>query len=345
MTKVLFSRILLIALLLLPGYAQGVRLKSYHDMVLLYGGGAHRDYVWDVQHVNPYVTYVDRSGKEKWMFDAFLMLEIHDGRGLTFATGYTKEPATQADWQKLADYFLQKDRCIGALNLAIEAAKGRIGNPPTKRKIVIGLPEPMKGQKNWGNAAGKQLDLADDNDRIAACKWYIDYVSKKFKSMKYKNLELAGFYWIAEEATNTRSIIDCVGKYLNKHKLSFNWIPWFRSDGFNEWKTLGFNYAYLQPNYFFDDKIPYSRLNEACSLAKEFDMDMEMEFDERIQSGWGYRLDDYMKAFKENGCWQTKRLAYYQGSTALYDLYMSQKTEDKELYHRFCEFVVNHPIK
>ena len=72
---------------------------------------------------------------------------------------------------------------------------------------------------------------------------------------------------------------------------------------------------------------------------------MEMEFDERIQSGWGYRLDDYMKAFKENGCWQTKRLAYYQGSTALYDLYMSQKPEDQELYHRFCDFVVNHPVK
>ncbi len=345
MKKELLPRILLFALMLLPCCLQGARLKSYHDMVLLYGGGAHREYVWDVAHAAPYVSYVNRSGAEKWMFDAFLLLEIHDGSGCTFATGYTKNPATQDDWKKLADHFLQKDLCVGALDLAVEAAKRRIGNPPTKRKVVIGLPEPMKGQKNWGKVSGKELDLALDDDRIDACKWYIDYVRNKFKRMKYKNIELVGFYWIAEEATNTRTIIHSVGDYLNKCKLSFNWIPWFRSDGFDEWKALGFNYSYLQPNYFFDDKIPYSRLNEACELAKEYDLDMEMEFDERILSGWGYRLDDYMKAFKENGCWQTKRLAYYQGSLGLYELYRSQKDEDKALYHRFCEFVVNHPVK
>ena len=343
--KRLFPIVLLSALLFIPIASQGVKLKSYHDMVLLYGGGAHRNYIWDTEHMTPYVTYVNKAGEEKWMFDAFLMLEIHNGTGHSFATGYTKEAATQEDWKKLADYFLQKDLCLGALNQAIEAAKHRIGNPPTKRKVVIGLPEPIKKQKNWGSVSGKTLDFAQDNDRIEACKWYIDYVRAKFKAMKYKNLELAGFYWIAEEADNTRSIIHLVGDYLNHYNLSFNWIPWFRSGGFNEWKQLGFNYAYLQPNYFFNDKIPYSRLDEACSLAKEYSLDMEMEFDDRVFSGWAYRLYDYMKAFRDNGCWQTKRLAYYQECLTVYKLYKSQKPEDQALYHTFCEFVTEHPVK
>ncbi|SFL36809.1 hypothetical protein SAMN05216357_12043 [Porphyromonadaceae bacterium KH3CP3RA] len=35
-------------------------------------------------------------------------------------------------------------------------------------------------------------------------------------------------------------------------------------------------------------------------------MDMKIEFDERVLTGGGYRLDDYMKAFKDNGMWKTK---------------------------------------
>jgi hypothetical protein len=69
-------------------------------------------------------------------------------------------------------------------------------------------------------------------------------------------------------------------------------------------------------------------------------MDMEMEFDERVLTGWGYRLKDYMKAFKENGIWQNKRLAYYQGGTALYQLAHTRDPELKELYHQFCQFVI-----
>ena len=157
--------------------------------------------------------------------------------------------------------------------------------------------------------------------------------------MNYKNLELAGFYWIAEHAGDTRTIVNEIAGYLNELHYTFNWIPYFKSEGYSEWKTFGFNYAYLQPNHFFNETIPYSRLTDACQLAIAYGMDMEMEFDERVLTGWGYRLKDYMKAFKENGIWQNKRLAYYQGGTALYQLSRSNKQEDQELYHQFCNFV------
>src|SRR5690606_832496 len=54
------------------------------DMVLLYSGGVHRNFQWDENYVRPYVTYTDDSGKESWLFDSFLFLEIHNGAGKTF---------------------------------------------------------------------------------------------------------------------------------------------------------------------------------------------------------------------------------------------------------------------
>jgi len=325
-----------------------MELLNYNDMVLLYAGGAHRSYSWDVNYISPYVTYVDENGKEHWLFDSFLFLEIHNGNGKTFATGYTKTPANQDDWTNLVNHYFQFDRVLGALDKAIDSAIDRIGNPPNKRKIIIGLPEPIKNQKDWGSVEnGIRLDFSTDEDRIKACQWYIDYVRIKFNEMKYKNLDLAGFYWIAEEATNTRSIIKKIGTYLNDLKYTFNWIPYFKSDGYSEWKTLGFNYAYLQPNYFFNESVPTSRLDEACRLALDYDMDMEMEFDDRVLStkGWGYRLRNYMEAFKKHGIWSSKRLAYYQGGTTLYNLSKSVNEEDRKLYHDFCKFVVEHPKK
>lgn len=315
-------------------------LVECNDLVLLYSGGAHRKFQWSEEYVNPYVTYVDENGKESWLFDSFLFLEIHNGNGKTFATGYTQTAANQNEWKGLVDHYFQSRYCLGALNKSIDKAAERIGKPKEKRKIVIGLPEPINGQKDWGSVKnGVPLDFSKPDDRVAAVKWYVDYVRSKFHEMKFDNLELAGFYWIAEEATNTRTIVADVSAYLNELNYSFNWIPYFKSDGYSDWKKLTFNFAYLQPNYFFNDNIAYSRLTEACELAKKYEMDMEIEFDERALTGWGYRLEDYLKAFKENGIWANNRIAYYQGGKALYDLSVSEKPEDTALYRLFCEFV------
>lgn len=322
-------------------------LLENNDMVLLYSGGAHRNYQWDEELVEPYVTYKDRSGKEHWMFDSFLFLEIHNGDGKSFATGYTPNPANQQDWKKLVDHYFQSRYCLGALNRSIESAKERMGEPSEKRKVVIGIPEPIKTQKDWGSVSnGVMLDFSISNDRIAACKWYIDYTRQKFSELNYKNLELAGFYWIAEEATNTRAILSDLSSYLNRLKYSFVWIPYHGSDGAFEWKQLTFNYAYYQPNYFFNDARPISFLNKACEDAVKYEMDMEIEFDDRALVGhgnWGYRLENYMNAFKEYGIWKNRRIAYYQGGTTLYKLSKATDSNDELLYHKFCKFVTERP--
>lgn len=332
------------------------------DMVLIYGGGHHRDpYEWNQERISPYVTYVDESGEEHWFFDSFLFLEIMDsgdsGSGTMFATGYGLKSATQREWQRLADYYFQSYTGLGALNRSIEEAVQRIGEPDKKRQVVICIPEPIATanpsesgatSKYWGSLKnGQMLDFSKDADRIAACKWYIDYVREKFDEKQYKNLELAGFYWVAEHSAQSATILDDISEYLNSYKYSLNWIPYYGAQGYNYWKTYGFNYAYYQPNYFFNEATPLSQLENACKLAIQYDMDMELEFDANALAAnkRGYRLENYMKVFKEFGIWENKRLAYYEGGGGLLWLKNSIDPEDQKLYHEFCHFVIERPLR
>lgn len=323
------------------------QLLDNNNLVLLYSGGSHRSHQWSEDYAEPYVTYVDEEGNEHWFFDSFLFLEIHNGDGKTFATGYTPNPANQQDWKQLVDHYFQSRYCLGALNRLIEKGIKRIGEPKKKHKIVIGIPEPITNQKDWGSLKdGQMLDFSKPNDRVEACKWYIDYVRSKFNEFDFKNLELSGFYWIAEEATNSRSILADIRNYLREFKYGFVWIPYHGSDGAFQWRQLTFDFAYYQPNYFFNETRPVSFLTKACEDAILYDMDMEIEFDDRAldRYGWGYRLENYMQAFKDYGVWKNRRIAYYQGDRTVYELSKSDNSEDQKLYHKFCKFVVERPL-
>lgn len=320
------------------------------DLVLIYGGGAHRTNAssmpLDPEHMTPYITYEDKAQNKHWLFDGFLFLEIHNGKGKEFATGYTGDPATKAEWTELIDFYFTSNNAICAIEKAIEKAKANLAPLPNKRKIVIGIPEPKAGQTNWGDVNGRTLNFADDRDRVAACKWYIDYARESFNKGKFKHVELVGFYWIAEHSADTKDILSDVSLYLNRLNYSFNWIPYFNAVGYKDWRKHGFNYSYHQPNHYFNDDIPYSRLNDACRMAKECGMGMEVEFDESalVRSGdRSSRLRDYMKAFRENEV-LTSPIAYYQGGSAVYQLSVSDNAKDKELYHDFCAFVLDHAI-
>lgn len=234
----------------------GVKTGEIRDMVLIYNGGAHRTVVWNEEKFEPYVSALDADREtNNWLFDGFLFLEIHDGTH-SFASGYRPTPARKEHWIGLMEGYMTNGNGIKALNSCLEKAKKKCKDPLRKRKIVISLPEPIPNQKDWGELDGKQLDFSNDGDRITACKWYIDYIIRQFKTADMKNVELAGFYWLAEEATNTRTFVNEVADYIHSKKYSFYWIPYFNSDGYNEWKSLGFDQAFLQPNHFFNDAYP-----------------------------------------------------------------------------------------
>ena len=157
----------------------------------------------------------------------------------TYRFWYNLESANQADWTKLIDYYFQSETGIGALDASVKEASAILGTPRQKRQIVISIPEPIVYQhpeqassstKYWGKIDNQTLDFSNSADRIKACKWYIDQVRAKFNEKNYQHVELAGFYWLAEKATDTRDILNAVAIYLNKLKYSFNWIPYYGAE-------------------------------------------------------------------------------------------------------------------
>lgn len=318
------------------------RGKHPRDMVLIYDGGAHRRTRWTIEHLAPYVAYKDQNGTDKWLFDGFLFLEFKDGKGRCFASYYEKQGARKIEWEALVDNYFREGNAVMALDDQIrKVIKETNLKTPEKRKVVLCLPEPIPNQKDWGEIDTVPMDFSNKANRLKACKWYMDYAEKRFREASLEHLELTGFYWIAEEATNSRDLAKDVSDYIHQKGYNFYWIPYFRSDGYKEWQELGFDKAYYQPNYFFKEDTPVSQIEEACKMAIDNGMSLEMEFDEKAlaKTGWGYRLNDYIDVFRKFGVLDSMDIAYYQGGDAFYKLHHSDNLIDKDLYNKLADII------
>ena len=312
------------------------------DLVLIYDGGSHRTIDWNKEKFAPYVaTDPTATTQSEWLFDGFLFLEIFHDDNRGYATGLRKQGVQKEQWVNLIDTYLTPGRDIAALNDAIADARKNIKGKFHRRKIVLSLPEPVLGQTDWGELDGNALDFNNDEDRIKACKWYIDLLIEKVKAANLENIQLCGFYWLAEHATETQSFVKSIADYIHQLDLDFYWIPYFKADGYERWAEFGFDHAYLQPNHFFHNYIPDSRIDETCALAKAANMSLEMEFDERAlqnQGNWAARMTAYIDSYERNGVYQEKNLAYYQGNDTWYLLKYGTE-QDQALYKRLATII------
>ena len=311
-------------------YPQGQHRRDLQpptDAVLCYGGSHHRTpFLWDKERLAPYVTYVDKEGTEHWLFDGFIFLEFQDTNRpdaelYAFETGHlrdTGESAGKAQWQELIDYYFTDGNGVEALEEAVKEAAARLGKAPQKHKVIMVLPDPVihrhyidttSSTTYWGALDGQQLDFSRNEDRIAACKWYIDRVRERFARGNYEHVELAGFYWLREIVTRpvdtqysyhlTRSdiMLPHIADYLHKLDYTFSWIPYYGSRGYDVWQQFGFDQVYLQPNYYWK---PQNDMDEVCRQIDSLGIGMEIEFeptllDAREGSGtFRARLRDYM---------------------------------------------------
>jgi len=85
------------------------------------------------------------------------------------------------------------------------------------------------------------LDFSNEEDRIAACKWYADLLEERFRSSGFRHLELAGFYWLPEILRQSREVTRALGDYVRSKGLRFYWIPYYTAQGYSEWRDLGFD--------------------------------------------------------------------------------------------------------
>lgn len=314
------------------------------DLVLIYHGAGHRSMEWNKEQFTPYVVHQDSQGKREWLFDGFLFTEFVDGKGHHFAHGNGSTVlARRQEWEWLMERQFEKDKGFSALDQCIGQQIKEMGNPPFRHKVVVVIPVPEKGQKDWGNL-GHLMDFSMQEDRIEACKWYIDRFLERYKKEGYQHFNLEGFYWVCEKDSLYRDILVQVGDYIRSKNLKLYWIPYWTAIGFDNWKTDKFDFAYLQPNYFFKNSVNYERLDAVCAFAKGTNMGLEMEFDERVLADSEEckrdRLISYIKAFEEHEVFKEASVAYYQGNGAIYELSRSKNPLDKELMERLAKIII-----
>ena len=348
------------------------------DAVLCYGASHHRNpFLWDKERFAPYVTYVDPDGKEQWLFDGFIFLESQDvdrpdSGAYSFMTGVLRDTGVSAgkeQWQELIDYYFTKGNCADAQDQAVKEATARLGKAPCKRRVIMMIPDPIIHRHYidttttttyWGELGGRRLDFNSNEDRVAACRWYIDQVRARFAQGDYKYIDLAGFYWIREIAAQphdteysyhlTRSdiLLPEIADYLHRLNYTFSWIPFYDARGHDDWRKFGFDQVYMQPNHYWK---PENDLDSACMKINRAGTSIEFEFEASILSADPHsdicraRMRKYMEYAKKHGIYGTRPLAYYQGSNALYDLSVSTDETDREFFHEFCRFVVNNPVR
>lgn len=351
-------------------------ILSFTDLVLCYGGSRHRSpYRWSEERFGPFVTYIDEDGTEHWLFDSFLMLEFTsasrpDGVQYSYMVGANGSSAGREQWEELIDYWFEPGFGMDALEQAVEKAAERLQFLPGKRKVVMSMPDPIiyrsyadqsSSTVYWGELNGRSMDFSSAADRIAVYQWYINEVRSRFDAAGYRFIDLAGFYIISEELVSTDDgwnpelkksweVIPDVADYLHSFNHCLVWIPYNRAAGYTRWERFGVDYAYMQPNHFWDD-TGSKPLTTFFSDIKSHGLAMELEFDEELLEGradcdiYRARLRNYMDGARSNGVYGTKPLAYYQGNNVLYDLWSSAYTNDIELYHEFCRFVLENPLR
>jgi len=348
-SQFLFLMILLVTgdlLSMAAGKSKAVRYGKTNiaDMVLIYHGGVHRPIEWNKDQFLPYVVHQNQQGRKDWLFDGFLFTEFLDGKGHHFAHGNSNTTlACKPEWEWLTDRQLEKDRGFSALDQCIGEQIKEMGKPSFRHKLVVAMPVPVKGQKDWGHL-NRPMDFSNDEDRIEACKWYIDQFLDRYRKEGYKNIDLEGFYWVSEKDDVYKDILVQVGDYIRSKNLRFFWIPYWTAIGFDNWKTDKFDFAYIQPNYFFKNEVNYERLDAVCAFAKGTGMGLEMEFDSRALADAREckrdRLISYIEAFEKNDVFKEASIAYYEGGGTIYDFYRSKNPLDKAIMDRLAKIII-----
>lgn len=314
------------------------------DLALIYQGGVHRP-SWTAEELEPYVRYEDSAtGSVRWLFDGFLFIEFKDGRGQEFAHGYRQKAARKEDWLWLLDRNFEKGRAIDALDEALERTQHRIAPPARKRKVVLTLPEPIFGQRDWGELDGRALDFNKAEDRVAACRWHLDTALAQWNRLAPRHLELAGFYWVAETSSRATEILPRIAERIRALGKRFYWIPYWGAAGAADWRRHGFDAAYQQPNHFFKAEIPDSRLDKCCEAARARGMGLEFECDGRaIKSAEVFRprLEAYLRVFEAHGVKSEAAMAYYEGGGALLQMARSEDPAVQALYLRLARWVAD----
>lgn len=339
-----------------------------HEM-LVYSGWdyAQQPTYKTVDDLTRTISYVNKAGETKdWLFDSLTFLPHptldSEGKMPLYVDGTAPENYSgQTGWLKYIEHTLHglngaEPHNLDALDIAAGQAKQALNDPNKKIGVKMTILPPVHVKDNWGVINGQTIHFTPEasggNDkavanRRAAVEWYVNKAIELFEAQNYEHLTLDGFYYYDEViyesldllAAQTIQEITDVVKIKGKQ---IYWIPLFQAQGFHKWKSFGFDYAIMQPNYAFSASADTSRLTESAELSKLYGLGVEMEL-----GGSAETSDRYLTKFEEYlvrgsasdlGYQNSSLIGWYMSTNALVDI--SRNVNDtRYLYDAVYQFV------
>lgn len=270
----------------LPIVDQGyMKIEGMDDLALVYTGGHGSKGIWRKEDFIPMTAYVDRQGKiQGRMFDAFLFLP------------YPNLMNTKKEWETYLDDLFKKGQQLDALNDASKFVTDKEPALGSKPKVFLTLPYPDPKQEQFGQIDDSEAALnfshasvaleAAVKDRATAVKWYYQELMRKWEEASFSHLELAGIYWFQETMDDRipyeKELVQLAANLVHKGGHKFMWIPYFGSHGYEHWSTYGFDYVFLQPNFYAKDTPPAKRMENIARIAQKNHLGIELEMDDNI---------------------------------------------------------------
>lgn len=310
------------------------------NMLLAYSGAYAERGMWTKDDFLPFVGYISTDGKVlDQMFDSILFLP------------YPNLPSTKQGWENYLKDLFRPGRQLDALNEAMREynkLRGTLYNNPTKEKVVLTLPYPSPAQSDFGEVYEDQYSFSFSAAHVGeekafayrkqALEWYFTELLKRWDNAEYAYLQLEGIYWFHElvddGAPRERELIRAASNMVHDKALRFYWIPYFGAAGLADWKKLGFDYAFLQPNFYGDKEIPVDRVETTLAVANQYGMGVEIEGDERMVRDMRFYRTYYNQliAAHKLGIDKHKIHAYYYGSKSLLEAFHSKSPQARAVY-------------
>jgi uncharacterized protein DUF4855 len=332
----LVSLVVVLVFLSIAVFPSGAAQTSPQRWVLVYAGGAKRP-AYTVDDLVHLLAVVDTGGRPTgWLCDGVLFLEFRAVSGRFYMPSGTTPPSSGADWTTYLDSVFAGAGPMARLDSAAGIVARASGTAGRRASVALMIPYP-DGRSDTLRFTGRTYGMKTDSERAEAASAYAREASRRFAALHAQHLSLTAFYWLNEAiADPDTGVVSRIGAEVHKAGAAFLWIPFYTAAGAARWRSLGFDAAWLQPNYFFHPEVPATRLDTAVTRARAAGMGLEVEFDARMFSNWLFadRLEPYLAALEGAPDLRSKPIAIYEGAGALIQLSKSRDSWHRALYER-----------
>lgn len=317
-------------------------LNGASDLCLLYHGTQVEGYT--VEKLLPYLAYVEEDGTIKdTMFDSFLFLMSGNfPSGVAAASDHTMN---DLEWT-ITDLFTEGENI-----LALEEAAGMVKEALSlgddfKYGFTVTLYKPNLERTDFGDldGDGKTDGVTSEADRLRALEWYMEAFEAELAKYTFENIEFVGYYWYSEgiyPENDEPELVTETSELVHGRGYDFFWIPWYCASGFDSWKSYGFDITCMQPNYVFNEEVPYGRIEQAAYMTRFYGMGIEIEIaSTSFQNEALYnRYLEYLAGGAKYGYMKDCVHMYYQEIFVYYNAAVSGDPKVRALYDYTYQFI------